>query len=130
LAGDIGEHRVRRYLTGLEHAAWAAQVEEQQRIAEPSGVGSLGCDGQEIVAGEREVAGNLALVSRRLEMPRPEVVTEQSPPCYRVSPPFPGQAYVRCGGKRSPNRLSVFVPLAASADPVRKRRLTTDRRTR
>jgi hypothetical protein len=34
------------------------------------------------------------------------------------------------GGKRSPNLLSVFVPLTASADPVRKRRLTTGRRTR
>jgi hypothetical protein len=129
LAGNEGEHDVRRHLADLEPAAWAAQVEEQQREAEPGGVGALGSDSQEIIAGECEVAGDLALVDRRLKMPPPQIIAEQPPPCHRGPPPFLRRAYARQDGKRSPDRLSVLVPLPASTDPVRKRRLTTGRRT-
>lgn len=88
LAGDIIQHGVWRHLVGPERATRAAQVEEQQRVAEPGGVGALGSDGQEIVTAEREVAGNLALVGRWFEMPCPEVIPEQSLPRHRGSPPF------------------------------------------
>ena len=54
LAGDVGQHRVGRHLTGFQHAAWAAQVEEHERVAEPGGVGSPEATSQRVLAGQRE----------------------------------------------------------------------------
>lgn len=108
LAGDEGDHHVRRHFADVEHTAWVAQVEEQQRETEAGGVGAFGSHRQEIIVGEREVTGDLALVGGRLKIPRPQIVAEQPPLCHRGPPPFPGQAYARQDGKRSPDRLSVF----------------------
>ena len=93
LTGDVGEHGTGRRLPCLEHAAGAAHVKEQQGEAEPVGVGALRRDQVEIVARQRVVAGDLALVGRRLEVPCPQIVAQQPPPRHRRSPRSPERAY-------------------------------------
>src|SRR5271165_2249144 len=84
LAGRVGEHGIGRRLAGVERAAGMTEVEEDQRVAEAVGVTALGCDLLEIVGGQRIVAGDLALVGRRHEVARPQLIAQQSPPRHRV----------------------------------------------
>jgi hypothetical protein len=86
LAGDIEQQRIGRHLTRFEHPTGMAQIKQHERAAESGSVGAAAAYECEILGGQRVTPRDLKLVRRRVEQPRPHVITEQPSPYH--SPPI------------------------------------------
>src|SRR3546814_6735233 len=66
---------------------WSSVVcSSDRRETEPGGIAATATDNFQVVTGQRIVTCNLALIERRVIMPRPDFQAHQSPPRQASSP--------------------------------------------
>src|SRR3546814_20405554 len=66
---------------------WSSVVcSSDRRETEPGGIAATATDNFQVVPGQRIVTCNLALIERRVIMPRPDFQAHQSPPRQASSP--------------------------------------------
>src|SRR3546814_2402098 len=75
----IGEHRSGRDVARFQRTARPSHSEQEHRETEPGGIAATAADNFHVVAGQRIVPRNLALIERRAIMPRPDFRAHQSP---------------------------------------------------
>src|SRR3546814_1775080 len=82
----IGEHRSGRDVARFQSTARPSHSEQEHRETEPGGIAATAADNFHVVAGQRIVPRNLALIERRAIMPRPDFRAHQSPSRHASSP--------------------------------------------
>src|SRR3546814_13113390 len=70
----------------LQRTARPSHGEQEHRETEPGGIAATATDNFQVVTGQRIVTCNLALIERRVIMPRPDFQAHQSPPRQASSP--------------------------------------------
>src|SRR3546814_8378770 len=85
-AGHITEHRGGRDFARFQRTARPSHGEQEYRETEPGGIAATATDNFQVVTGQRIVTCKLALIERRVIMPRPDFQAHQSPPRQASSP--------------------------------------------
>src|SRR3546814_16771565 len=70
----------------FQRTARPSHGEQEHRETEPGGIAATATDNFQVVTGQRIVTCNLALIERRVIMPRPDFPAHQSPPRQASSP--------------------------------------------